>query len=194
MLSGLAGIYSTFLDLLLSLIFTSLSLLVSFISQYYFCLPPLHCSSFTFFLLSFSSSFSVIIRLDLSPFTTGLQFNFVVEFHILSSFHVPLWLLSSLVTLHSTSHPFTFPLLYFNTPLHFSPSKNTHALWFYPFILSTFHTATSHIFPLGPPLLVVFFLPLPRLSSSLLSLVICQGTAQADCAQHETRRNNQSKL
>lgn len=184
MFSALAGVYPTFL--FLSLIFISFPLffLMSFISQYYLFTTIRVFFPSLFLLLSFSSSFSVIIRLDLPPLTTGPQFNFVVEFHILSSFHVPFWLLCSLVTLHSTSHPFTFPLLYFNTPLHFCPPRNAHALWFYPLILSTFHTATSHILSLCTR---------PRLSSSLLPR--CQGTARANCAPHEKKeRNNQSRL
>lgn len=182
MLSGLAVIYTP----LLSPSFSDLhhfSLLQSFISQY-FCLPPSVCFSLSFFFPAFSPCFFVIIRLDLSPFSsTGLQFNFVVESHILYS-----RLCSS-------------PLLHSIQLLTYSPVSCctlTHSFFFssktpFFFYLSPFSLIFSLFLCCNLLGFLDVFSPLPLLSLSL-SCLICRGTAQINCSQHETRTSHPSRL
>ena len=104
MLSGLAGIYTSFLS-------PSSCLL----SHSTFCLPPSVCFSVSFFFLSFSFCFFVIIGLHLSSFFfTGLQLN-VVSFRSFLPDYSP-------ATQRPASHLFTLLLWYFHTLLLFSPS------------------------------------------------------------------------
>lgn len=141
----LSGFCCHLSHLLLSLFRPSLSRLFFYLTVLFCCLPHKY-ASLAFLSLLFASCFSDFIRLDLSPFpSSGLQFNFVVEFHIL-------FFQTSLLPGYTAFNFSPFLLLEFNTRSCFG-SKNFCPLFFLKaFIFVLFHTAflcsvvTLHLF------------------------------------------------